>query len=81
MKAIEFDEVNIRIAEHQEEYETLPVFVDGKNPAVPAIMCFKLNDEERKQVLETGNIWLTVLTFGHNFQPIGMSCLKPIEFK
>lgn len=77
MKAIEFKEVNIRIAENQEEYQTLPVFADTTDPAVPVTMCFELDDEERKQVAETGHVWLTVLTFGQHFHPIAMSCLKP----
>lgn len=80
MKAKEFPQVNVRIAEHQEEYETLPVHVDMYDPATPATMCFELSEEEKKQVAETGQIWLTILTFGQPFHPIGMSCLKP-EFK
>lgn len=76
MKAIEFKGVNLRIAENQEEYQTLPVFVDTTDPAVPVTMCFELDDEERQQVAETGHVWLTVLTFGQHFHPIAMSCLK-----
>jgi hypothetical protein len=81
MKAIDFNEVNMRIAEKQEEYETLPVFLDQTDPTIPVTMCFELDEQEQKQVLETGKIWLKILTFGHNFQPISMSCLKPSEFK
>lgn len=81
MKAIEFPEVNVRIAEHQEEYETLPVFADASKGEVPVTMCFELSDEEKKQVAETGKVWFTILTFGKNFQPIEMSCLKPENFK
>lgn len=81
MTATEFKEVNLRIAEHQEEYETLPVFVDEKDPTIPVTMCFELSSEERKQVWETGEIWVTMLTFGKSFQPIGMSLLKPEGFK
>jgi hypothetical protein len=77
MKAIEFDEVNIRIAEHQEEYETLPVHIDLNDSATPTTMCFELDEEERKQVAETGQIWITVLTFGQPFHPISMSVIKP----
>jgi hypothetical protein len=77
MKAIEFQEVNLRIAENQPEYETLPVFIDHSSPEYEATMCFELDDDEKKQVVETGKIWLRVLTFGKPFQPIGMSCLKP----
>jgi len=77
MKAVEFPEVNVRIAEHQPQYETLPVYVNTNTDECEVTMCFELDEYERKQVTETGKIWLTVLTFGNNFQPIGMSCLKP----
>ena len=81
MRAIEFPEVNVRIAEHQEEYETLPVFADASKAEVPVTMCFELSDEEKKQVDETGKIWLTVLCFGGSFHPINNSCLKPENFE
>lgn len=81
MTATEFPEVNLRIAENQEEYETLPVRIDLEDPQHEAIMCFKLDDAEIKQVLETGEIWISVLTFGKPFQPIGQSVLKPQHFK
>lgn len=77
MKAVEFPEVNLRIAENQPEYETLPVHVEPLEPGIPVTMCFELDENEKKQVAETGKIWLKVLTFGNNFQPISMSCLKP----
>lgn len=77
MKAIEFDEVNLRIAENQPEYQTLPVYVEKEDKSIPVTMCFELTEEEQKQVKDTGRIWITILTFGHNFQPINMSCLKP----
>ncbi len=81
MESVEFKEVNVRIAEHQEEYETLPVFLDKRDPSAPVTMCFHLDNEEQLQVMETGQIWLTVLTFNNNFQPIAMSCLKPDNFE
>lgn len=82
MKAIEFPEVNLRIAENQEEYETLPVYakIDEESNGYfnQVTMCFELDDEERRQVAETGQIWHTVLVpGGHNFHPIRMSILKP----
>nr|BDD47015.1 hypothetical protein 10 [Balneolaceae bacterium] len=74
MKAVEFDEVNVRIAEHQDEYETLPAHV-GRNGVV--ITCFELDEEEKKQVQETGKIYLSLMTFGQPLQPIGGSVLNP----
>ena len=82
MKAIEFPEVNLRLAENQPEYETLPVHVkpdaetDGYFRQVT--MCFELDEEEKKQVAETGQIWFTVLQpHGNLFHPIRMSIVKP----
>lgn len=77
MKAIEFPGVNVRIAEKQEEYETLPAYVDQSQKSTPVLMCFKLDEDEMEQVKESGQIWLTILTFGGPLQPIGMKCLKP----
>lgn len=77
MKAIKFKEVNLQIAENQEEYETLPAKIDIEDPAAPTTMCIELNQAEINQVVKTGMIWLTVLTFMRNFQPIKMSLLKP----
>lgn len=77
MEATDFPGVNLRIAENQPEYETLPVHINREDPTTPTTMCFKLNQKELKQVTETGEIWLTMMTFGNNFHPIRMSCLKP----
>lgn len=77
MKAIEFPEVNVRIAENQQQYETLPVYIDTEDPTTPTTMCIRLDHEEIKQVAETGLIWLTTLTFMQQFHPIKMSLLKP----
>ena len=67
-----------KIAENQEEYETLPAHIGGKSGEVT--ICFELDRKERKQVQETGQIWLSVLTFNSPLQPIHQSCLKP-KFK
>ena len=78
MKAIEFPEVNTRIAKNQPQYKAIPAHIAGIDGEVT--MCFELSDEERKQVAETGCIWLSFLTFNRPFQPIFNSCLKP-DFK
>lgn len=80
MKAIEFPEVNVRIAENQPEYETLPVYVDPEDPSTPTTMCIELEPEEIKQVIDTGRIWLSTLTFRQPFHPIKMSFLRPEGF-
>lgn len=74
MKAINFKECNMKIAEHQPEYQTLPVC---HNPAEGSIVyCFELDESEIKQVRETGRIYLKQITGNRSMQPIGTSCLK-----
>lgn len=82
MKAIEFPEVNVRLAENQPEYETLPVHVcpdeETNGYFRQVTMCFELDEAERKQVAETGQIWHTVLQPQDAlFHPIRMSVTKP----
>lgn len=84
MKAIEFPEVNVRIAENQPEYETLPANVQPDEQTKgffnQVTFCFELDEEEKKQIAETGTgqVWHTVLMpIGAEFHPIRMSTLKP----
>lgn len=75
MEARNFKEKNVVFAEDQEEYTSLPALFeeeDGK-----ATFSFKLSEEEIKQIVETGTIYLSVLTFGRPLQPIGPSLLNP----
>lgn len=81
MKAIEFTEVNVRIAEKQPEYQTVPSCVipnvegSGFNQVTA---CFQLDDQERKQVAETGILWYTVMQPTKDyFHPIMMDVTKP----
>lgn len=80
MKAIEFPEVNALFAGDQDEYQTMPAYKCGGDLGEVTV-CFELNEQERKQVAETGCIWLSFLTFNQPFQPISESCLKPSQLK
>ena len=75
MKAVNFPQANVQIAESQEQYNTLPAYVSGENGEVT--VCFELDEDELKQVQETGRIWLSFLTFNNPLQPIFGSCLEP----
>lgn len=79
MKAIEFEGHNVKIAEDQPEYETLPALFNKQEGSMT--FCFKLDEQELKQVKKTGRIWIKQLTFGNNFQPIASSCLKETLLK
>jgi len=74
MRAIEHPFVNVRYAEDQEEYQTLPCFrtKDGQ-----IIAAFRLDEEEMEQIKKTGVIYLKVHTFNKPLQPIGMNLLNP----
>ena len=48
MKSVTFEEANVKIAEHQEEYETLHAYADDLRYSVA--FCFELNKEELKEI-------------------------------
>lgn len=82
MKAIEFEEVNVRIAEGQSQYETLPAHFERDRETngffLRVTMCFELDKQELEQIAKTGKIWQTVLVPNNtHFHPIRMSVLKP----
>lgn len=68
MNAIEFEDANVRVAENQEEYLTLPAlrFNDDNGTM---ITCWKLPFKERVKLLFTGIIWMSELTFGSPITP------------
>jgi len=74
MKAKEFPEVNLRIAEDQPEYHTLPAFHNKKEGSVT--FCFELSEDEINRLYATGEIWFKQLTFNGPMQPIALSCNK-----
>lgn len=74
MKSVEFPEVNVRIAESQEEYQTLPAHHDPQEGSMT--FCFELEPDELKQIAETGKIYIKQLTFNKPMQPIAATCLK-----
>ena len=76
MKAIEFPEANVKYAENQDEYQTLPAH---KTEHGVVICCFELDEKELEQVKESGKIYLQLHTFNHPLQPIGLTCLNPFE--
>ena len=65
MKPIYFPEQTHLIAEHQDEYQTLPAYI-GEDQT---ISCWKLSLRERLKVLFTGKMWLLQLSFGGPLQP------------
>lgn len=74
MKAAEFEEVNVRIAEDQPEYETLPAHYNKEEGSLT--FRFELTEAERNRIYATGEIYFKVMTFDEPMQPIAMSTNK-----
>lgn len=91
MRAIQFEHANYDLAENQEEYETLPIYAcfdenqqpmlndDGSyfDPTGEVTCCLELNKEEIDEIVKTGRLWHTQLTFWNAVQPIRMSTQNP----
>lgn len=75
MKAIEFKGWNVKYAEHQPYYRTLPAYceVDGT-----LTTCWGFSWLERLRVLFTGRIYLRILTFNNRLQPVDMFVEQPV---
>ncbi len=76
MKALKFKGVNLMIGEKQEEYITLPVRYIH-NPEQEVYMKFEPSKEDLERLNNGGHLWITQLTFGHNFQPIRVVTDEP----
>jgi hypothetical protein len=58
----------IKIAEHQEEFQTLPAVRSSDGNAI--IVRYKLSPNELDRLNEGSDLFLTVLTMGKPLQPI-----------
>ncbi len=77
MEIIEFEEQNIVYAEDQPEYLPMPAYRDPHDVKGTVICCWKLTEEEKKKVMETGVIWQSMLTFHDTLQPQLLSVDTP----
>lgn len=77
MKTIEFEEVNVRYAENQPEYETLPAFRHPDDEQGCVISCWQFEQNELAKVQKTGVVWMHVLTFNKPLQPLLLSVDNP----
>lgn len=75
MSPIEFEQQNVVIAKDQPEYLPLPAHVttDGQ-----VITCWEMTPDEREVFLQTGIIYLRVLTFGQHLQPVILTVENPL---
>jgi len=75
MNTIEFDGHNEVIAKNQtDKYNPIPAHIAADGTVT---MCWSLDLQERRDVSESGKIWLQVLTFGQSLQPLWMGSQMP----
>jgi len=80
MHPIEFKEQNIVFAKDQPEYRPLPAFKND-SPQGEVISCYKLSFIERLQILFTGKMWISVLSFNKPLTPQFLSVYKSEVFQ
>ena len=73
MKPKKFQEANVVYGEGQPEYKPFPAH---KTKEGQAIFCFELDEAERKKIAETGELWVSLLTFNQPLQPIFITINK-----
>ena len=78
MEVVKFNECNVTYAQDQPEYLPLPAFRSKEGEVVS---CWSLSFFDRLKVLLTGKIWLSVLTFNRQLQPLLMGTTKPLKSK
>lgn len=77
MKPCKFEGANVIFGANQPEYQPLPAESRGNARTGEILTCWHLSDEERAIIQMTGEIWLSVLTFGQPLQPVLLSVVKP----
>ena len=77
MEPIKFDGANVVFGANQPEYEPLPAERVGKPETGQINTCWALSTDELKKVQETGQIYVSLLTFGQPLQPVLVSVDKP----
>ncbi len=74
MKPGEFPEVNLRIAENQPEFVTLPANYNKQTGAI--VYCFELTQQEAEVVMAEKRIYFKQMIGKGPMQPIHPSVLK-----
>ena len=77
MEPIKFDGANVVFGANQPEDVSLPAERVGKPETGQINTCWALSPDELKKVQETGQIYVSLLTFGQPLQPVLVSVDKP----
>ncbi len=62
------------VAEKQPEYQTLPVIQCGNGILLAR---WKLSEDEKKTIAETGDLYVFIWTFGNPVQPLYLQVTQP----
>lgn len=76
MRPCKFEGANVMYGANQPEYVQLPAeYLGGQHGQINT--CWELSGEEVERIRLTGQIWLSVLTFGQPLQPVLLSVERP----
>ena len=78
MKPVEFPDQNVKIAEKQDEYITLPAHITQSGTAVSL---WELSEEEFIEISRTRKLWVIVETFNKPYPPMMIQTENPFNLK
>lgn len=70
MRPIEFDGFTGTLAKDQPQYQPMPAHLSRTDGNGTLTTCWQLTPEEIIDVINTGQLWIQVQTFGHLVQPM-----------
>lgn len=70
----EFPQVNVHIAENQEEFLTLPAHVTED---ARVVCCFHVTPEQMADMARTGQLWIQIFTQNGTIQPFSLHTGSP----
>lgn len=77
---VDFPQANVKFAEHQDDYITLPAYREDDDTGL-VISCWRLSWWQRVVVLFTGKLWHQQLTYGEPLQPVIVHTGNPFKQK
>ncbi len=80
MTPVTFKGSNIVFGENQPEYQPLPA-CKFKDQQGTVVTCWELSKEEIEEVLNSGKIYLSQLTFNQALQPVILNVSNPIIYE
>lgn len=78
MVAVNFPDSNSVFASENPDFYPLPAEVIP-GPSMQINTCWELSKEELEEVMKTGHIWVSILSFGQPLHPMLLSTRKPSD--